>query len=96
MISKKKFLSKVGNSTTLGKDKDKPEFSDAEWFSMLFACGVGIGLFFFSISEPLRHYTLSSEYPNNRYIKDGYLPDNSLAQISMNITYYHWGTSLLP
>ena len=30
-----------------GKDNDKPEFSDAEWFSMLFACGIGIGLFFF-------------------------------------------------
>ena len=37
----------INPRVTTGKDEDKPEFSDAEWFSMLFACGIGIGLFFF-------------------------------------------------
>lgn len=82
------YFSKYGHMK-LGKDEDKPEFSDAEWFSMLFACGIGIGLFFFSVSEPLRHYTINE--PNNRYVNDAFLPDNTLAQIAMNITFYHWG-----
>ncbi|KAL5262838.1 hypothetical protein ACHWQZ_G008284 [Mnemiopsis leidyi] len=84
------YFSKYGKCK-LGKDNDEPEFSDAEWFSMLFACGIGIGLFFFSVSEPLRHYTISESLPTNRYVSDSFMPDNTLAQIALTITYYHWG-----
>ena len=44
----------------LGKDDDKPEYSDPTWFMMLFACGIGTGLFFFGVAEPLYHYTLKN------------------------------------
>ena len=53
---------------------------------MLFACGVGVGLFFYGVAEPLYHYT-----GTNRYTADSYSPDNQLAQEAMNVTFYHWG-----
>lgn len=40
----------------LGKEHEKPEFSDAAYFTMLFAAGIGIGLFFFGVAEPVLHY----------------------------------------
>ena len=40
----------------LGKDNDKPEYSNFHWYSMLFCGGTGIGLVFWSIAEPLSHY----------------------------------------
>ena len=70
----------------LGKEDDKPEFSDPTWFMMLFACGIGTGLFFFGVAEPLYHYT-----GGNRYSADPTRPDNKLAQDAMNLTLYHWG-----
>ena len=39
----------------LGQDGDKPEFSTFSWFAMLFGTSMGIGLLFWSISEPLYH-----------------------------------------
>ena len=40
----------------LGKDDDKPEFSDFQWFAFLFGGGIGIGLVFWSVAEPMMHY----------------------------------------
>ena len=40
----------------LGKDDDEPEFSDLSYFTMLFAAGVGIGLFYYGVAEPVMHY----------------------------------------
>ena len=40
----------------LGKDNDKPEFSDFQWFAFLFGGGIGIGLVFWSVAEPMMHY----------------------------------------
>ena len=39
----------------LGDDDDEPEFSIGSWFSMLFAAGMGIGLVFFGVAEPISH-----------------------------------------
>ena len=39
----------------LGKDDDEPEFSTFTWFAMLFSAGMGIGLMFFSVAEPMWH-----------------------------------------
>ena len=47
-------FSKYGN-IRLGKDTDRPEFSNLSWFSMLFGAGMGIGLVFFGAVEPLKH-----------------------------------------
>lgn len=40
----------------LGGQDARPEFSRLDWFGMLFAAGMGIGLLFYSVSEPLQHY----------------------------------------
>lgn len=40
----------------LGRDDDKPAYSLLTWFSMLFAAGMGIGLVFWGVAEPLFHY----------------------------------------
>jgi len=40
----------------LGQDTDRPEFSNFAWFSMLFGCGTGAGMLFFSMSEPMIHF----------------------------------------
>ena len=79
------YLSKYSN-IKLGPDDSKPEYNDASWFSMLFACGVSTGLFFYGVAEPLYHYI-----GPNRYTADPTLPDNKLAQEAINITLYHWG-----
>ena len=48
-------FSKYGK-VKLGKDDDKPEFSNFQWFAMLFGGGIGIGLVFWGVAEPLMHY----------------------------------------
>ena len=48
-------LSKYGN-VRLGKDGEKPTFRTTSWISMMFAAGMGIGLMFYGVSEPLAHY----------------------------------------
>lgn len=40
----------------LGPDNSKPEFSNVSWFAMLFSAGIGIGLVFYGVAEPLTHY----------------------------------------
>lgn len=42
----------------LGDDDEKPEYSTLSWFAMLFAAGMGVGLVFWGIAEPLSHYVL--------------------------------------
>lgn len=49
------MLSKAG-SIRLGRDEERPEFSNFAWFSMLFGCGTGAGMLFFSMSEPMIHF----------------------------------------
>ena len=79
------YCSKYSN-IKLGKPNDEPEFNDVTWFMMLFACGIGVGLFFYGVSEPVYHYT-----GRNRYSADPTVPDNTIAQIAINITLYHYG-----
>ncbi len=40
----------------LETDQETPEHKNISWFSMLFAAGMGIGLVFFGVAEPLMHY----------------------------------------
>ncbi len=48
-------LSKYGK-IKLGKDDDQPEYSFISWFAMLFSAGMGIGLVFWGVAEPLNHF----------------------------------------
>ena len=67
----------------LGQDDDKPEFSLGSWFSLLFAAGMGIGLVFYGVSEPLSHFA------NPRPGVTG--TETQLAQSAMSQTFLHWG-----
>ncbi|MFZ4841347.1 BCCT family transporter [Mycetocola saprophilus] len=67
----------------LGKDEDEPEFSLGSWFSLLFAAGMGIGLVFYGVSEPLSHFA------NPRPGVSG--TDAQIAQQALSQTYLHWG-----
>lgn len=49
------MFGRAGN-IRLGPDNEKPEFSNFAWFSMLFGCGTGAGMLFFSMSEPMIHF----------------------------------------
>ena len=59
------YFSKYGEMK-LGKDDEEPEFSDVSYFTMLFASGIGVGLFYFGVAEPIFHYQPKQEY-GNRY-----------------------------
>ncbi|WP_203336764.1 BCCT family transporter [Nocardioides limicola] len=68
----------------LGKDGERPEFSLTSWFAMLFAAGMGIGLVFWGVAEPLNHYAATP--PG----MDGSTPAEQ-AKSAMDITFLHWG-----
>ena len=68
----------------LGDPDDKPEFSRGAWFSMLFATGMGIGLIFYGVGEPLTYATVDP--------KPGVDGDpEQLAKLGMAQTFLHWG-----
>lgn len=48
-------FSRYGN-LKLGAEDDEPEFTVGSWFAMLFAAGMGIGLVFWGVAEPVSHY----------------------------------------
>jgi len=70
----------------LGGNDAKPEFTTASWFAMLLSAGMGIGLMFWSVGEPMYHY--SSPSPMFSGVEGG-TPE--AAQAAMGITYFHWG-----
>ncbi|MFZ5846698.1 MAG: BCCT family transporter [Actinomycetota bacterium] len=75
-------LSPMG-SIRLGKDGEEPEFGVKSWFAMLFAAGMGIGLVFWGVAEPLNHF--ASPPP-------GVEGDQAtLARNAMDVTFLHWG-----
>ncbi|MEM9812054.1 MAG: BCCT family transporter [Pseudomonadota bacterium] len=65
----------------LGADDDRPEFSTVTWVAMLFAAGMGVGLLFWAVAEPLTHFAFAAE-----------LMDPPLAASqSLLATNFHWG-----
>jgi choline/glycine/proline betaine transport protein len=70
-------------SIQLGRDDEDPEFGLKSWFAMLFAAGMGIGLVFWGVAEPLNHF--ASPPPG----VDG--DQAALARQAMDVTYLHWG-----
>lgn len=75
-------LSRFGD-IVLGRDEDEPLFRLPVWFAMLFATGMGIGLVYWGVAEPLSHYV--SPKPG----VEG--SDPALAQAAMGQSYLHWG-----
>ncbi len=70
----------------LGGTDAKPEFSTISWFSMLFAAGMGIGLMFWSVAEPVAYYTDWWGTPLNAAPKT-----EAGARAAMGATMFHWG-----
>lgn len=67
----------------LGKDHQKPEYGYFGWLSMLFAAGMGIGLMFWGVAEPLSHYMSPPEH-----IGSG---TGEAASFAMRYSFFHWG-----
>jgi choline-glycine betaine transporter len=70
----------------LGLPTDRPEFSTWSWLSMLFSAGMGIGLLFYSVGEPIQHYL---DPPRLNYV-DMSIP-GARATVAMRTTFFHWG-----
>uniref|UniRef100_F4C430 Choline/carnitine/betaine transporter n=1 Tax=Sphingobacterium sp. (strain 21) TaxID=743722 RepID=F4C430_SPHS2 len=74
-------FSKFGN-IRLGGEEAEPEFSTVSWFAMLFSAGMGIGIMFFSVAEPVSHFA----NPPREVL------DSSRKAIqAMEYTSLHWG-----
>ena len=67
----------------LGRDGERPEFRTISWVAMMFSAGMGIGLMFYGVAEPLAHYVspppLTSEAETSQAI-----------QTAMATTLFHW------
>ncbi len=70
----------------IGGNEAQPEFSTLAWYAMLLSAGMGIGLMFWSVGEPITHFgTPSPMFP-------GVEPQSpEAAQAAMSVTFFHWG-----
>ncbi len=79
----------------LGKDDERPEFGTFSWLAMLFSAGIGIGLLFFSIVEPLFYFDVSGSagYPNNPQADAAGVSELSRERAihAMRMACIHWG-----
>jgi len=66
----------------LGKDTDVPDFPRLTWFAMLFSAGMGIGMLFWGVAEPMWHYLAPPS---------GEGESLEAAQRAMGLTIFHWG-----
>lgn len=74
-------FSKFGN-IRLGSDDDEPEYSNMSWFAMLFSAGMGIGLVFWGVAEPISHY-MQPPY--------GEAETPEAARVALRYAFFHWG-----
>ena len=75
-------LSRFGN-IPLGRDDEEPEFRTVSWVAMMFSAGMGIGLMFYGVSEPLTHYVTPP--PGT-----GAEGNPQAVQHAMATTLFHW------
>ncbi|HJL80656.1 MAG: BCCT family transporter [Gammaproteobacteria bacterium] len=76
-------ISRFG-SIRLGGAGAKPEFNFINWIAMLFSAGLGIGVIFYSVAEPVSHLSSSVLFEQGASF-------NERATLSMNLTFLHWG-----
>ncbi len=92
------IVSPVGK-VRIGGTNAKPDYSYAGWFAMLFAAGMGIGLMFFGVAEPISHFNSSL---GGTSVEDGVRTDwaplgaaaedaEAAARLGMAATIFHWG-----
>ncbi|GAB3993240.1 BCCT family transporter [Nocardioides marmoraquaticus] len=68
----------------LGPDSSRPEFSTFSWVSMMFAAGLGAGLLFYGVAEPVTHW---SAPPHG----EAQPQSQEAALTALRYTYFHWG-----
>ena len=68
----------------LGGPDAKPEFSNINWVAMLFSAGLGVGLLFYGVAEPVMHFSSDALHAEGASFSDK-------ANRSMNLAYLHWG-----
>ena len=66
----------------LGPDHSTPDYSSTTWFAMLFSAGMGIGLMFFGVAEPVMHFA-KPPFGDGGTVQ--------AAGEAMRITFFHWG-----
>ncbi|WP_235736464.1 BCCT family transporter [Nocardioides alcanivorans] len=84
-------MGKYGN-IPLGRDDDEPEFRTSSWIAMMFSAGMGIGLMFYGVSEPLTFFAgdaTNPDLPAGIPGTDG-VGDVELARQAMAQTLFHW------
>ena len=69
----------------LGPKDSRPEFDDLTYFAMLFSAGIGVGIFFYGVSEPLWHQS------SNWFAEAGYRSQDEIDMFAINLTIFHWG-----
>jgi BCCT family betaine/carnitine transporter len=92
------IISPLGRIRLGGPDATS-DYSNLSWFSMLFAAGMGIGLMFYGVSEPLGHFTAALDGPvfengvrTDWAPLDGAIGDPEAARrLAMAATIFHWG-----
>lgn len=75
------MFSRLGD-IKLGPDHSTPQYSNTSWFAMLFSAGMGIGLLFFGVAEPIMHFSAPPV---------GEPQSIEAAREAMKITFFHWG-----
>lgn len=75
------MFSKYG-TIKLGSNNSKPEYSFFSWISMLFAAGMGIGLMYFSVAEPIQHFS-NEAFSEHTVVQR--------ARDAQMYTFFHWG-----
>ncbi|MDN4055001.1 BCCT family transporter [Massilia sp. YIM B02763] len=75
------MMSRYGD-VKLGPDDSEPEYSYLSWLAMLFSAGMGIGLLFFGVAEPIQHYAQPPTGPGRTI---------DSARHAMVLTFFHWG-----
>ncbi|MCL7462749.1 choline BCCT transporter BetT [Pseudomonas sp. NW5] len=66
----------------LGPDHSQPDYSNTTWFAMLFSAGMGIGLMFFGVAEPVMHFVAPPVGEPNTV---------QAAREALKLTFFHWG-----
>jgi len=69
----------------LGGDEERPDFGNFAWFSMLFGAGMGIGLLFWSVAEPMYHIQ------NSPFLPEGTAESPAGMVPAMQTLWLHWG-----
>ena len=68
----------------LGPDDSRPEFRTVSWIAMMFAAGLGLGLLFYGVAEPISHFAAPPHGLAEPRTQEA-------AQLALETTYFHWG-----